>query len=123
MLRSARPGCHSPYPAPLSRLPGRPGQREGQGRALALDALHAHLPAVRCDHLLHQVEAQPGASRLRRVQGLKKVDAVRGRDATARIWLGKEMISLSPPPRRTGRAGHLAPGSSNLRTPKGALML
>jgi hypothetical protein len=38
-------------------------------------------------------------------------------------WLGKEMISLSPPPRRTGRAGHLAPGSSNLRTPKGALML
>ena len=39
------------------------------------------------------------------------------------IWLGKEMISLSPPPRRTGRAGHLAPGSSNLRTPKGALML
>ncbi len=39
------------------------------------------------------------------------------------MWLGKEMISLSPPPRRTGRAGHLAPGSSNLRTPKGALML
>jgi len=38
-------------------------------------------------------------------------------------WLGKEMISLSPPPRRTGRAGHLAPGSSNLRTPAGALML
>ena len=39
------------------------------------------------------------------------------------IWLGKEMIALSPPPRRTGRAGHLAPGSSNLRTPKGALRL
>jgi hypothetical protein len=28
-------------------------------------------------------------------------------------WLGKEAISLSPPPRRTGRASRLAPGSSN----------
>jgi hypothetical protein len=36
------------------------------------------------------------------------------------IWLGKEVILLSPPPRRTGRASHPAPGSSNLRTPRGA---
>src|SRR5215510_5790355 len=33
--------------------------------------------------------------------------------------LGKEMISLSPPPRRTVRTSHLVHGSSNLRTPKG----
>jgi hypothetical protein len=38
-------------------------------------------------------------------------------------WLGKEMISLSPPPRRTVRTSHLVHGSSNLRTPRGALML
>ena len=38
-------------------------------------------------------------------------------------WLGKEMISLSPPPRRTVRTSHLVHGSSNLRTPRGALLL
>ena len=38
-------------------------------------------------------------------------------------WLGKEVISLSPPPRRTVRTSHLVHGSSNLRTPRGALML
>src|SRR5262244_674356 len=38
-------------------------------------------------------------------------------------WLGKEMISLSPPPRRTVRTSHLVHGSSNLRTPRGALIL
>jgi hypothetical protein len=38
-------------------------------------------------------------------------------------WAGKEMTSLSPPPLRTGHAGHLAPGSSNRRTPRGALLL
>ena len=31
-------------------------------------------------------------------------------------WLGKEMILLSPPPRRTVRTSHLVHGSSNLRT-------
>ena len=40
-----------------------------------------------------------------------------------RVWLGKEMISLSPPPRRTVRTSHLVHGSSNLRTPRGALLL
>jgi hypothetical protein len=39
------------------------------------------------------------------------------------MWLGKEMISLSPPPRRTVRTSHLVHGSSNLRTPRGALLL
>jgi len=38
-------------------------------------------------------------------------------------WLGKEMILLSPPPRRTVRTSHLVHGSSNLRTPRGVLML
>ena len=38
-------------------------------------------------------------------------------------WLGKEVISLSPPPRRTVRTSHPVHGSSNLRTPRGALML
>ena len=31
-------------------------------------------------------------------------------------WLGKEMISLSPPPRRTVRTSHLVHGSSNRYT-------
>src|SRR6266700_2859936 len=35
-------------------------------------------------------------------------------------WLGKEVILLSPPPRRTVRTSHLVHGSSNLRTPRGA---
>jgi SRSO17 transposase len=39
------------------------------------------------------------------------------------MWLGKEMISLSPPPRRTVRTSHLVHGSSNLRTSRGALLL
>jgi hypothetical protein len=39
------------------------------------------------------------------------------------MWLGKEMILLSPPPRRTVRTSHLVHGSSNLRTPRGVLML
>ena len=34
-------------------------------------------------------------------------------------WLGKEVISLSPPPRRTGHASRLAPGSSNRSTVQG----
>ena len=38
-------------------------------------------------------------------------------------WLGKEMISLSPPPRRTVRTSHPVHGSSNRRTPRGALLL
>jgi hypothetical protein len=38
-------------------------------------------------------------------------------------WLGKEMISLSPPPRRTVRTRHRVHGSSNRRTPRGALLL
>jgi hypothetical protein len=37
-------------------------------------------------------------------------------------WLGKEMISLSPPPRRTGHTSHLAPGSSHRRTPRGIVI-
>src|SRR4029450_8769130 len=37
-------------------------------------------------------------------------------------WLGKEMISLSPPPRRTVRTSHLVHGSRNLRTPRGELL-
>jgi hypothetical protein len=43
--------------------------------------------------------------------------------AGAATWLGKEMISLSPPPRRTERISHLVHGSSHLRTPRGALLL
>jgi hypothetical protein len=39
------------------------------------------------------------------------------------MWLGKEVILLSPPPRRTVRTSHPVHGSSNLRTPRGALML
>ena len=38
-------------------------------------------------------------------------------------WLGKEMTSLSPPPRRTVRTRHRVHGSSNRRTPRGALLL
>jgi hypothetical protein len=37
--------------------------------------------------------------------------------------LGKEMISLLPPPRRSGHATNLAPGSSHRSTPRGALVL
>jgi hypothetical protein len=39
------------------------------------------------------------------------------------IWLGKEVISLSPPPRRTVRTDHPVHGSSHRRTPRGALVL
>jgi hypothetical protein len=38
-------------------------------------------------------------------------------------WLGKEMISLSPPPRRTVRTDHPVHGSSNRRTLRGGLVL
>jgi ABC-type uncharacterized transport system substrate-binding protein len=38
-------------------------------------------------------------------------------------WLGKEMILLSSPPRRTVRTDHPVHGSSHRRTPRGALML
>jgi hypothetical protein len=34
-------------------------------------------------------------------------------------WLGKEVVSLPPPPRRTGRATHAAPSSSNWPTLQG----
>jgi hypothetical protein len=36
---------------------------------------------------------------------------------------GKEMTSLSPPPLRTVRTRHRVHGSSNRRTPRGALLL
>jgi hypothetical protein len=39
------------------------------------------------------------------------------------FWSGKEMTSLSPPPLRTARTRHRVRGSSNLRTPRGALLL
>ena len=38
-------------------------------------------------------------------------------------WSGKEMTSLSPPPLRTVRTRHRVHGSSNRRTPRGALLL
>jgi hypothetical protein len=38
-------------------------------------------------------------------------------------WLGKEMILLSFPPRRTVRTRHRVYGSSHRRTPGGALVL
>jgi hypothetical protein len=41
----------------------------------------------------------------------------------ASIWLGKEVILLPPPPRRTVRTDHPVHGSSNRRTARGALVL
>ena len=38
-------------------------------------------------------------------------------------WSGKEMASLPPPPLRTARTRHRVRGSSNRRTPRGALLL
>jgi hypothetical protein len=44
--------------------------------------------------------------------------AGRGVGLVAATWLGKEMISLSSPPRRTVRTDHPVHGSSHRRTPK-----
>jgi hypothetical protein len=53
-------------------------------------------------------------------QGVPLTHLARHRGIALRTWLGKEMILLSPPPRRPVRTRHLGHGASHLRPPRGA---
>src|SRR5262245_59265639 len=102
-------------PAVKKRSPSGQGQTHGEGRALALDAGHAHLALHAQDQVLHDREPQArpaGGARARLVDAVEALEdpvEVAARDADARVLHRDQAVAVL-----TGEPQRDAPGRARV---------